>query len=775
MKSKKNGTASTKNIQTISPALRSWYINDEDINLDEMRVIGKGSFGRVYECDYNGTTVAAKTCTGGAKYIRQFERECSMYAIFNHPSIVRLLGVSLLSERPFVLLEFSPRGTLEESIVYGFSVYGFTMKNYLLSIIIEVTAALQHMQDRPQPVAHRDLKTENILLRSDMSCFLSDFGEAEVILEESTKLKSVGTPFYISPENLLGDEITTKSDMFSLAMIILELGSYYMERIEHREHFRLSDSNIIKPIQAVFSVDHHELISPAKPLNLIAEGWRPTFTKYLQEQWPSLCILIKNLWHSDPDQRPGTGEVLKVLSELAERDLDPNGEEEFLVMSGDLDASLVNCSLQFDVRSNLWKRRKDLEPANLDLKIFVERSFGKVSNTDFVLKAIIPNMTPDEVVSLYSDSRAWHAARSQGSNVHTAIDLSGRHVGILQKMAKQALPVTTASTIASLHNTSKEKKVYARYSISLEDIERLLLTEDYLKWYTEVKASELQLQFLELAHVIPLKKGVCELTVSITVDVSSKGVDKKGQTSNDTAENEHPQSEHIVLETLVKPIISQIEEVYAFAWSEDKDIMDNVAKGKGLRWFPVVKKRIIGSSTFLLSSYAEDILSASGSSRRTFLPRLVDRVTSLSNGTTFATTNSVHHTSSLSLGSGKIITPSLQARMNLGPTNIRGSLGSVALSLQSSDEQARHGAGAFERNRKLTSDKQLNIPNEIQDLMKQYKIAMKDLKIDVSSSAKGASCSFGKAHVGTLRGRQCECKWDGPFSAKFGNRDFCKC
>ena len=65
-----------------------------------------------------------------------------------------------------------------------------------------------------------------------MSCFLSDFGEAEVMREDK-QYKSVGTPFYISPENLVGDEITTKSDMFSLGMMFLELGSYYMERIDH--------------------------------------------------------------------------------------------------------------------------------------------------------------------------------------------------------------------------------------------------------------------------------------------------------------------------------------------------------------------------------------------------------------------------------------------------------------------------------------------------------------------------------------------------------------
>lgn len=73
-----------------------------------------------------------------------------MYAMFNHPAIVRLHGVSLLGDRPFVLLELSKLGTLEENMVYGFSVLTLTMKNYLASIMVEITAALHHMQDRPQ-------------------------------------------------------------------------------------------------------------------------------------------------------------------------------------------------------------------------------------------------------------------------------------------------------------------------------------------------------------------------------------------------------------------------------------------------------------------------------------------------------------------------------------------------------------------------------------------------------------------------------------------------
>ena len=127
------------------------------------------------------------------------------------------------------------------------------------------------------------------------------------------------------------------------------------------------------------------------------------------------------------------------------------------------------------------------------------------------------------------------------------------------------------------------------------------------------------------------------------------------------------------------------------------------------------------------------------------------------------------------LGSGKII-PSLAQKLQ-GAQPFRGSLN---MSLKS-DSTGFSGKAALRHTSKVThrttgrstlnatagltkqrsgevKDKQANIPEQVQALMKEYKIAMKDLSIDVASAVAGAECAFGKAHKGMLRGRPCECR-----------------
>ena len=111
------------------------------------------------------------------------------------------------------------------------------------------------------------------------------------------------------------------------------------------------------------------------------------------------------------------------------------------------------------------------------------------------------------------------------------------------------------------------------------------------------------------------------------------------------------------------------------------------------------------------------------------------------------------NTGSSQLGSGKLI-PALQARFI---SNVRSS---IALSVKSDSsakvQQMGGTVSADALNEK--KPKRVDIPESVQALMQEYKIAMKDLNIDVSSSVPGAVCVFGKTHKGTLRGRPCECE-----------------
>ena len=237
-----------------------------------------------YLCEYNGIRVAAKTCSSSSrKTQRKFRQELRFYAILSHHSIVKMYGVCLTSTPKFVLLELSASGTLENAIKNYSLNRPLTLDFHILSILIEVASAIAHCHNMPNPVLHRDLKSDNILVREDLSCFLSDFGEAAVIDGKDRggkeKLEPCGTPFYISPENLLAEKVDESSDIFSLGILILEVSSYYLQRITMTELFWGESAINVKPVQAVFSYNPHRkkqrVCSPRRAMDLVMEGWRP--------------------------------------------------------------------------------------------------------------------------------------------------------------------------------------------------------------------------------------------------------------------------------------------------------------------------------------------------------------------------------------------------------------------------------------------------------------------------------------------------------------------
>ena len=133
----------------------------------------------------------------------------------------------------------------------------------------------------------------------------------------------------------------------------------------------------------MFSVGNTHLVSPAQSLNLIADGWRPTLTKNMQSRWPKLCTLIKELWHTDPDQRPGAGEVIKKLARFVDEDIHHTGEDEFLARTCDLDATFMSCNLDFEENENVWARREDLEEENCGVKVSRDLYILKVLDLDY--------------------------------------------------------------------------------------------------------------------------------------------------------------------------------------------------------------------------------------------------------------------------------------------------------------------------------------------------------------------------------------------------------
>ena len=145
------------------------------------------------------------------------------------------------------------------------------------------------------------------------------------------------------------------------------------------------------------------------------------------------------------------------------------------------------------------------------------------------------------------------------------------------------LPATTASTVSFVHSAGDGKEVYARYSVSIDDLKECLLTDDFLEWHKIVKSSELELHFLELVHAEPCDDGSCELIVSITVDLpgtKAKETSRKQSSSEKTPMKESGNDvdegswsgEMLVSSALLAPAMQQLADMRAGAMSSDESL-----------------------------------------------------------------------------------------------------------------------------------------------------------------------------------------------------------
>ncbi|MCP5095616.1 MAG: protein kinase [Chloroflexi bacterium] len=151
---------------------------------------------------------------------RRFEREAKVVAALDHPAIVPVYDFGEEAGQPFLVMRSMTGGSLSDRLKQG----ALTIKE-ASAIISRLAPALDEVH--AHAVIHRDLKPSNILFDQRNDPYISDFGTAKLI-QAQTKLTdtggAVGTPAYMSPEQIQGDEeIDGRSDIYSLGIILFEM------------------------------------------------------------------------------------------------------------------------------------------------------------------------------------------------------------------------------------------------------------------------------------------------------------------------------------------------------------------------------------------------------------------------------------------------------------------------------------------------------------------------------------------------------------------------
>ncbi|MFC2157220.1 protein kinase [Acidobacteriota bacterium] len=190
--------------------------------------IGKGAMGVVYRGTdpYIGRTLAVKTIRFDVidnpadkdEAQRRFMREAQSAGNLSHPNIVTIYEVGEDAGMTYIAMEHIDGRSLEDILASG--------RKFSLEEITELMNQLGNALDyaHQNGVIHRDIKPANILIDGAGNAHLLDFGIARITSSNLTQTNTVmGTPFYMSPEQIAGKRVNNRSDIFSLGTILYEL------------------------------------------------------------------------------------------------------------------------------------------------------------------------------------------------------------------------------------------------------------------------------------------------------------------------------------------------------------------------------------------------------------------------------------------------------------------------------------------------------------------------------------------------------------------------
>ncbi|KAF3777361.1 putative cysteine-rich receptor-like protein kinase 23 [Nymphaea thermarum] len=175
----------------------------------------------------NSNEIAAKRLKNvSGQGTAQFRNELQLLAKLAHRNLVRLLGYCIESGESVLVYEYMPNGSLKD-LIFGPAKSKQIDWAARTKFIFGIARGLLYLHEESRlKIIHRDLKASNIFLDSDMNPKISGFGVAKLIeLEQScgNMSRMAGTYGYIAPECLLQGQFSTKSDIFSFGVLLLEI------------------------------------------------------------------------------------------------------------------------------------------------------------------------------------------------------------------------------------------------------------------------------------------------------------------------------------------------------------------------------------------------------------------------------------------------------------------------------------------------------------------------------------------------------------------------
>ncbi|XP_019437448.1 PREDICTED: receptor protein kinase TMK1-like [Lupinus angustifolius] len=218
-------------------------------NFSEENILGKGGFGTVYKGELEGgTKIAVKRMQSGnmaEKGLSEFMVEIAVLTKVRHKHLVSLLGYCLDGDERLLVYEYMPQGALSR-LLFHWKEEGLKPLEWKtrLTIALDVARGVEYLHDLTQQIfIHRDLKPSNILLGDDLRAKVSDFGLVRLAPQGKASFQTglAGTFGYLAPEYAATGRLTTKVDVYSFGVILMEMitGRKALDESRPEENFHL--------------------------------------------------------------------------------------------------------------------------------------------------------------------------------------------------------------------------------------------------------------------------------------------------------------------------------------------------------------------------------------------------------------------------------------------------------------------------------------------------------------------------------------------------------
>ncbi|KAK4425644.1 Serine/threonine-protein kinase STY13 [Sesamum alatum] len=303
----------SRNVETQNKQMPKELWEIDPLKLEIRYLIAQGTYGTVYRGTYNSEDVAVKLLDWGedgmataaetAQLRASFKQEVAVWHKLDHPNVTRFIGASmgtsqfkipsknpsegytnLPSRACCVVVEFLPGGTLKK----------FLYKNrkkklpykVVIQLALDLSRGLSYLHSKK--IVHRDVKAENMLLDSQRTLKIADFGVARVEAQNPRDMTGeTGTLGYMAPEVLDGKPYNRKCDVYSFGICLWEI---YCCDLPY------TDLSFAEVSSAV-----------------VRQNLRPEIPRCCPN---SLANIMKKCWDANPEKRPDMDEVVRLLEAI---------------------------------------------------------------------------------------------------------------------------------------------------------------------------------------------------------------------------------------------------------------------------------------------------------------------------------------------------------------------------------------------------------------------------------------------------------------------------